>query len=213
MPKHNNIIPNVHFHKKWHLRVKTWFDQPAQKLRRRQKRARKARVNFPRPVEGLLRPQVRPSTVRHNMKIRLGRGFTPDELKEAKINIHEARNIGIAVDRRRKNRSEEAYRTNVQRLKTYKARLVVFPRKTKKPKATDTPLEEAKKVPQLKGTVVPIQKVALKSQHRAITAAERKASAYITLRKARADARYDGIRKKRAEIKSKDAALTGQAKK
>ena len=212
MPKHNNIIPNAHFHKKWQLRVRTWFDQPAQKLRRRQKRARKARVNFPRPVQGLLRPQVRPSTVRYNMKIRLGRGFTPDELKEAKINIHEARNVGIAVDRRRKNRSEESFRTNVQRLKTYKARLVVFPRKTKKPKTGETPIEEATKVPQLKGTIVPIQRVALKAQHRAITAEERKASAYLTLRKARSDARYDGIRKKRADLKSKDATLAGGKK-
>lgn len=40
--------------------------------------------------------------------------------------------IGIAVDHRRKNRSLEGFQTNVQRLKTYKAKLVVFPRRTRK---------------------------------------------------------------------------------
>ena len=35
MVKHNNVIPNGHFKKKWQFRVKTWFNQPARKLRRR----------------------------------------------------------------------------------------------------------------------------------------------------------------------------------
>lgn len=37
--------------------------------------------------------------------------------------------IGIAVDHRRKNRSLEGLQANVQRLKTYKAKLVIFPRR------------------------------------------------------------------------------------
>jgi large subunit ribosomal protein L13e len=36
MVKHNNVIPNGHFKKKWQFRVRTWFNQPARKLRRRQ---------------------------------------------------------------------------------------------------------------------------------------------------------------------------------
>lgn len=40
--------------------------------------------------------------------------------------------IGIAVDHRRKNRSLEGLQANVQRLKTYKAKLVVFPRRARK---------------------------------------------------------------------------------
>ncbi|GMP25175.1 hypothetical protein CsSME_00002165 [Camellia sinensis var. sinensis] len=40
--------------------------------------------------------------------------------------------IGIAVDHRRRNRSLEGLQTNVQRLKTYKAKLVVFPRRARK---------------------------------------------------------------------------------
>lgn len=42
--------------------------------------------------------------------------------------------IGIAVDHRRRNRSLEGLQTNVQRLKTYKAKLVIFPRRAKKVK-------------------------------------------------------------------------------
>ncbi|KAI3929685.1 hypothetical protein MKX01_025853, partial [Papaver californicum] len=37
--------------------------------------------------------------------------------------------IGISVDHRRRNSSLEGLQTNVQRLKTYKAKLVVFPRR------------------------------------------------------------------------------------
>lgn len=40
--------------------------------------------------------------------------------------------IGISVDHRRRNRSLEGLQTNVQRLKTYKAKLVVFPRRARK---------------------------------------------------------------------------------
>lgn len=35
MVRHNNVIPNGHFKKKWQFRVKTWFNQPARKVRRR----------------------------------------------------------------------------------------------------------------------------------------------------------------------------------
>lgn len=44
--------------------------------------------------------------------------------------------IGIAVDHRRKNRSLEGLQANVQRLKTYKAKLVIFPRRAGKFKVT-----------------------------------------------------------------------------
>lgn len=40
--------------------------------------------------------------------------------------------IGIAVDHRRRNRSLESLQANVQRLKTYKAKVVVFPRRARK---------------------------------------------------------------------------------
>jgi hypothetical protein len=44
-------------------------------------RAEKAKQVFPRPVAGSLKPVVRGQTVKYNMKSRLGRGFTLEELK------------------------------------------------------------------------------------------------------------------------------------
>jgi len=73
MPKHNNIIPNVHLHKDWKNRVKTWFNQPGRKQTRRRQRNEKAAAIFPRPLQKL-RPVVHCPTIRYNSKVRLGRG-------------------------------------------------------------------------------------------------------------------------------------------
>ncbi len=43
-----------------------------------------------------------------------------------------ARTIGIAVDHRRRNKSLESLQANVQRLKTYKSKLILFPRNPSK---------------------------------------------------------------------------------
>ena len=80
-PKRNNMVPNGHFHKDWQRWVKTWFNQPARKIRRRNARVEKARKIAPRPVGGRLRPIVRCPTFKYNTKNRLGRGFTLEELK------------------------------------------------------------------------------------------------------------------------------------
>lgn len=79
-PKRNGVIPNAHFKKHWEKYVKTWFDQPGKKKRRRVKRLEKAAKVAPRPVKRL-RPAVRCPTFKYNSKIRAGRGFTLDELK------------------------------------------------------------------------------------------------------------------------------------
>ena len=79
--KRNNMIPNGHFHKDWQRRVKTWFNQPMKKAKRRRIRVKKARIVAPRPVSGLLRPVVRCPTIKYNTKLRAGRGFTIEELK------------------------------------------------------------------------------------------------------------------------------------
>merc|ERR1712010_96686 len=135
MVKHNHAIQKCHFHKKWQTRVKTWLEQPMRAKRRRLNRLTKAAKIAPRPVSGALRPAVHCPTVKYNRKVRFGRGFTLEELKSA----------GIAVDHRRKNRSEESLQANVQRLKTYKANLVVFPRRLKKVKAGDASAEDLSK--------------------------------------------------------------------
>ena len=86
----------------------------------------------------LSRPVVRCPTFKYNTKVRSGRGFTMEELKTAGIPIKAAKTIGIAVDHRRKNRSTESLQANVQRLKEYKSKLIVFPRKLNQPKKGDS---------------------------------------------------------------------------
>jgi large subunit ribosomal protein L13e len=106
--KHNQAIQNAHFRKDWQKNIRTWFDQPANKVRRRNARATKAKKLAPRPIN-LLRPAVRCPTIKYNMRVRAGRGFTLAELKACKISKHAARGVGIAVDHRRINRSEESF--------------------------------------------------------------------------------------------------------
>lgn len=137
MPKHNNVINNNHFRKDWQRRVKTFFDQPAQKKRRYLLRKAKAAKVAPRPV-GLLRPAVRCPSQRYNMKVRIGRGFTAAELKEAGFSAKNARTFGIAVDKRRKDRSGETFKMNVNRLKQYKSKLVVITKKNRASEERET---------------------------------------------------------------------------
>lgn len=117
--------------------MRTWFDQPGRKLRRRNARKAKAAALGVRPLT-LLRPAVRGQTVRYNRKLREGRGFTLAELKEAGIGRKEALSVGIVVDHRRRNLSEEGKKINVERLRDYKTRLLVFPRKASKVKKGDS---------------------------------------------------------------------------
>ncbi|CAI5502284.1 unnamed protein product [Closterium sp. Naga37s-1] len=184
--------------------VKTWFNQPARKKRRRIARQKKAVSIFPRPTAGPLRPEVHAPSIRYNSKIREGRGFTPAELREAGIPIRVARTIGISVDSRRRNRSLESLQANAARLKAYKAKLVVFPRRSKKPKAGDASAEELAAAVQHVGAVLPIVRPAKDVPLEAVTEELRSVKAYETLRQERTKARLAGIRKKRAADKEKE---------
>jgi large subunit ribosomal protein L13e len=92
---------------------------------------------------------------------------------------------------------------NVQRLKTYKANLVVFPRRMKKPKSGDASTEELSKVTQLSGAVQPIKKASPRCKAQKVDAKAK--SAYVTMRIARSDAKYIGVREKRAKEKAEKA--------
>jgi len=163
-------------------------------------RAAKAEKISPRPVAGLLRPIVKGQTVRYNSKTRLGRGFTLEELKEAEIPAKLAPTIGIAVDTRRKNKCLESLQANVARLKAYKSKLIIFPRKAGKPKAGDATEEELATAEQLQGALMPIaaQKGAVEAIS-AITDEQKSFKAYGQLRLERMNSRLEGMRKKRAE--------------
>ncbi|KAG2171588.1 hypothetical protein INT43_008314, partial [Umbelopsis isabellina] len=204
--KHNNQLPNQHFRKDWQRRVKTWFDQPGRKKSRRIARIQKAARIAPRPVDGLLRPAVRCPTIKYNTKLRAGRGFTLEELKEAGVSRKQALTIGISVDHRRRNKSQESLELNVQRLKAYQAKLIVFPRKAGKAKKGDAEASELSNATQFKGAVLPIEQVVAGEEARAIKEEEKNGSAYKKLRYARSTARTLGAREKRARDKAEEEA-------
>ncbi len=79
-----------------------------------------------------MRPAVRGQTNRYNAKIKIGRGFTVRELREAGIKgVLYARSIGLAVDTRRKDTSNETLKLNAGRIKEYLNNLILYPRKGK----------------------------------------------------------------------------------
>lgn len=193
--KHNNEIPNNHFRKEWDLRVRTWFDQPARKLRRRKARAAKAAKAAPRPADGALRPIVRCQTLKYNSRARLGRGFSAAELKEAGIPARLAPTIGIAVDMRRRNKSVEGMQANVQRLKEYQSKLIVFPRVPGKVKNGDSDAAATGVATQLpKGALLPVAKPTAEVTVEPLTDELKSKNAYRSLRMEHTNERYRGIR-------------------
>mmetsp|Transcript_9192 Transcript_9192/g.18710 ORF Transcript_9192/g.18710 Transcript_9192/m.18710 type:complete len:208 (-) Transcript_9192:842-1465(-) len=202
MTRHNNMIPNNHFRKEWQLRVRTWFDQPMRKKRRREARKAKALRIAPRPVDGSLRPVVRCPTLKYNKKIRKGRGFTLQELKEAGVNARLAPTIGIAVDHRRRNRNVESFQDNVQRLKEYKSKLILFPRRPGKPKSGDSDVGDLATATQLTGELMPIVREAEQLEVRAVTEEEKKFQAYAKIRTERMNKKHKGARDKAAREKA-----------
>uniref|UniRef100_A0A7E5A168 60S ribosomal protein L13 n=1 Tax=Panagrellus redivivus TaxID=6233 RepID=A0A7E5A168_PANRE len=197
--KGNQMIPANHFRKHWQKRIKTWFNQAARKYRRRQTRIAKAKAIAPRPAGGALRPAVRCPTIKYNHKVRLGRGFTLQELKAAGVSVVDARSFGIAVDFRRTNLSVESLEQNVRRIKEYKSKLIVFPKKLNKPTKGDSTAEEIKLATQLTGTVLPLQKAVPTQEIAPVTEALKKFEVYKYLRRVRADKKYKGKREEKAK--------------
>mmetsp|Transcript_50632 Transcript_50632/g.58269 ORF Transcript_50632/g.58269 Transcript_50632/m.58269 type:complete len:219 (+) Transcript_50632:36-692(+) len=211
MPKGNNAIPHVHQKKHFNPcssqkgNVKVFLNQPAQKIRRRRLRLQKAKKIFPRPLKAL-RPQVACPTVRYNMKKRLGRGFTLEELSGASLKPQYANTIGIRVDARRKNISEESLNTNIQRLKTYVSKLVLFPVNPKKIQAGEATEAEQKAVVQdrtrfgtaaVGAVVYPAVDAARK-----VTEEEKTKNVYAFLKKNHSAVRFLGARLKKAQKKA-----------
>jgi len=93
---------------------------------------------------------------------------------------------------------------NVERLKDYKARLIVFPRKAGKPKKGDSTGDDLKAATSRAAVPLPVGIPA--EAPRKITAEEREFKAYRTLRDAQAWKRYEGVRKIRAQKKEEEEA-------
>jgi ribosomal protein L13E len=71
---------------------------------------------------------MKPVITKQNGKHCAGRGFSPDEIKEAGLNTADAKKIGFRIDRKRKTSHEE----NINTLKTH----------AEKTKAEDKPKSE-----------------------------------------------------------------------
>ncbi|KAH9461943.1 hypothetical protein MJO28_003301 [Puccinia striiformis f. sp. tritici] len=200
----NNVLHKNHFRKDWQRRVKTWFDQPGAKKRRRNARQAKAAAAGVRPTS-LLRPAVRCQTVRYNRRIRSGRGFTAAELASAGIRRKEALTIGIPYDHRRRNKSEEGVSINVERLTAYKERLIIFPKNAKKPAKADSTDLSAATTQDVSGPL-PLPSGTKPEAARAITSEELEFSAFRALRQARATQRQAGVWKARKQKKDEEDA-------
>ena len=90
MAKGNNVLASSHMRKhwnKWHyVGVRCFFNKMAHKTIRKDKRAAKAAACFPRPL-GKLRPIVMGQTKRYNTEVKIGRGFSIAELKDAGLTM------------------------------------------------------------------------------------------------------------------------------
>lgn len=195
MVKHNNQIPNLHFHKKYcessrgPLKVKLSLNQAARKKSRRVKRAAKASKIAPSPLERL-RPIVQCPTQKYSAKKRFGKGFTLEELKASGLNPSYAQTVGISVDWRRRNHSAESLDLNVSRLKAYVTSLVV--------------LKKGETADQLKGCIQPIPSPTGKLPMQEVTEELKSFAAYTTMRIAKQETRVAGQRHALAVRKSKE---------
>merc|ERR1712080_636350 len=143
----------------------------------------KAAKVAPKPGDKL-RPVVRCPTVKYNRRVRAGRGFSLAELKEANIPRKLARTIGISVDPRRQNLSEEALKKGEASAEEAKA------------------AKEGNNV-RLTGQAFPIDnKVTV--QEGKLSDYPSTENAYRTLRDARSEARLVGKREKRAKAKAEE---------
>lgn len=209
MVKHNNVVPNIHNKKKYcqssrgPLKVKLSLNQATKKKSRRLTRAAKAAKIAPRPLS-LLRPAVQSQTQRYSSKTRLGRGFTLEELKGAGLTARYAQTVGIAVDHRRVNRSEESLKTNIDRLLEYKSKLIVFPKRSGVFKNGDSTKEETVVATQLAGRVIqPLAKKADTIEMMTITEEMKNNVAYTQMRLAAKETKVAGQRAAVAARKDK----------
>merc|ERR1719183_1536447 len=203
MVSHNNTLQSSHLRKHWMRRVKCFFNAPAHKKIRREKRAKKAAAMGPRPISKL-RPVVFGNTRKYGSKTKYGRGFSLAELTEAKLSQAFARSVGIAVDHRRHNRNAETMATNVDRLTAYKSKMILFPVRADKPKKgeiADSSADQLKKASQ-DGShhCLPMPKANKRCKPEELTQNMKDAKVYQKLRQERINKRYNGKREKAARL-------------
>jgi large subunit ribosomal protein L13e len=184
-------------------RVKCFFNQPAHKKLRQQRRAAKAAAAGVAPISKL-RPIVFGMTQKHGSKVRFGRGFSLEELKSVGLTQKFARTVGISVDFRRHNTNADSMATNVERLTQYKNKLILFPKRADKPKKGEINDSTADKLTAAAQNttegVFALPKVAKRVKVEPLTDALKKFNAYQKCRTERLHKRQFGRREKAAAI-------------
>ncbi len=104
------------------------------------------------------------------------------------------------MDARRQNLSEESMVRNVERLKAYRARLVVFPKKGAKGAVPENVAATIKAVLPFESVLPAFSEIKQSDMPKSDE------GAYVTLRKARSDARLVGVREKRVKDKAEAEA-------
>merc|ERR1711990_894543 len=203
MVSHNNTLQSSHLRKHWMRRVKCFFNAPAHKKIRREKRSKKAAALGVRPINKL-RPLVFANTKKYGSKTKFGRGFSLAELAEAKLSQAFARSVGIAVDHRRHNRNAETMAQNVERLNNYKSKMILFPVRADHPKKgeiADSSADQLKSASQnASQAVVSLKRSTPRCKPEALTQEMRDARVYQKLRQERINKRYRGKQEKAAKL-------------
>lgn len=122
-----------------------------------------------------------------------------EELRVAVIHKKVAQVIGISVDPKKWNKSMESLQSNMQQLKGYQSKLILFPRKLSAPEKGKNSAEELKLVTQLAGVITPMGNVYKKEEARVITEEEKNFKAFTSLSMTSANAWLFGIWVKRAK--------------
>merc|ERR1711977_387439 len=113
----------VHFKKKWHLLVRTWFKQKTRKIRRRKARSDRTKATYVDPYILKFRPIMWGQTNKYRARKILGRGFTLEEMNFVGIKVNLVPSIGLVIDKRRKNRSQDFINENVSHIKDHMSKL------------------------------------------------------------------------------------------
>lgn len=213
----NNPIPRNQWRKHWYPgpahkgHIRMHFNQQIKAKIRRTHRRTKAIRMFPKPVRKL-RPIVRCPTKKYNMKLRQGAGFSFQELKKVKLDPRYAASIGIAVDKRRKNRCQESLDLNVARLKKYLSVLVLFPSNRGDPYGKGERFSEVKDrrmvISQNRRQKGPLRfrPEPAMEKCRKLTEQEKHRHIFYFLRKVQRDQKLIGIRAKRQKKREDKAA-------
>mmetsp|Transcript_32996 Transcript_32996/g.64452 ORF Transcript_32996/g.64452 Transcript_32996/m.64452 type:complete len:231 (-) Transcript_32996:562-1254(-) len=130
MVKHNNTTKSGHFKKSWQKKVKTWFKSPSKKLKRRINRSEEKKRRYAKDlIIKSFRPIVHCPTRIHNLRVKIGRGFSSNEILNSSVPVKICNSIGISIDKRRKNKKKNRF-FNEKRLENFFKKIDVKYKKT-----------------------------------------------------------------------------------